>query len=61
MLPHFEEYQVPKLFRVHKHVGGPVFWDKYTAHPYVGCANDASSVICRRPYVGRRDPDDLDR
>jgi DNA repair photolyase len=47
---------------VHKHVGGPVFWDKYTAHPYVGCANGCEFCYLRgAPYVGRRDPDDLDR
>ncbi len=62
MLPHFDEYRVPSLVRVHKHVGGPLFWDKYAAHPYVGCANGCEFCYLRgAPYVGRRDPADLDR
>jgi len=62
MLPHFDEYRVPSLVRVHKHVGGPIFWDKYAAHPYVGCANGCHFCYLRgEPYVGRRDPADLDR
>lgn len=62
MLPTFDEYRVPSLIRVHKHVGGPIFWDKYAAHPYVGCANGCRFCYLRgSPYVGRRDPADLDR
>ena len=31
------EYNVKKIVNVHKHVDGGYFWDKYTAHPYIGC------------------------
>jgi len=31
------EYNVKKIVNTHKHVDGGYFWDKYSAHPYVGC------------------------
>ena len=31
------EYNVNKIVNTHKHVDGGYFWDKYSAHPYVGC------------------------
>ena len=31
------EYNVNKIVNTHKHVNGGMFWDKYTAHPYIGC------------------------
>ncbi|MHB0878087.1 MAG: hypothetical protein ACYC5O_18795 [Anaerolineae bacterium] len=53
---------MPKLLCVHKHVGGPFFWDRYSAHPYVGCRHGCEFCYLRgNPYVGRRDPADLDR
>jgi len=30
-------YQPKRILNVHKHVDGGWFWDKYSAHPYVGC------------------------
>jgi DNA repair photolyase len=33
----FQEYQAKKILNVHKHVDGGWFWDKYSAHPYIGC------------------------
>ncbi|MCI0699074.1 hypothetical protein L0337_44615 [candidate division KSB1 bacterium] len=32
----FQEYRPRKLVNVHRHVDGPWFWTKYSAHPYVG-------------------------
>ena len=31
------EYKVKKIVNIHKHIDGGFFWDKYTAHPYIGC------------------------
>ena len=31
------EYKVNKIINIHKHTDGGYFWDKYSAHPYVGC------------------------
>jgi len=33
----FQEYRPRKIVNVHRHVDGPWFWGKYSAHPYVGC------------------------
>jgi len=30
-------YRPKKIVNVHKHVDGGWFWNKYSAHPYVGC------------------------
>jgi len=57
----FEEYKTRKILNVHKHVDGPWFWCKYTAHPYVGCRHGCEFCYSRGArYTGRRDPDDLD-
>ncbi len=58
----FEEYRPRKIVNVHKHVDGPWFWGKYTAHPYVGCRSGCEFCYCRSGrYMGRRDPEDFDR
>jgi DNA repair photolyase len=57
----FEEYQVRKIVNVHKHVDGPGFWGKYTAHPYVGCRSGCEFCYSRGSrYLGRRDPETFD-
>jgi len=58
---HFDEYQTRKIVNVHKHVDGPWFWCKYTAHPYVGCRAGCEFCYTRGTrYVGRRAPTDHD-
>jgi DNA repair photolyase len=57
----YQEYRVRKIVNVHKHVDGPWFWGKYTAHPYVGCRSGCEFCYVRGGrYLGRRSPDTLD-
>jgi len=57
----FQEYAVRKIVNVHKHVDGPWFWGKYSAHPYVGCRSGCEFCYLRGGrYLGRRDPDSFD-
>jgi DNA repair photolyase len=61
MKPEFQEYRARKIVNVHKHVDGPWFWGKYTAHPYVGCASGCEFCYARGGrYLGRRDPATFD-
>ncbi|MGD8759896.1 MAG: hypothetical protein PVJ07_06555 [Anaerolineales bacterium] len=56
-----EEYRPRKIVNVHKHVDGPWFWGKYTAHPYIGCRSGCEFCYSRGArYLGRRDPDTFD-
>jgi DNA repair photolyase len=57
----FEEYRVRRIINVHKHVDGPWFWGKYTAHPYIGCRSGC--IFCYERgsrYLGGRDPNTFD-
>jgi len=57
----FQEYRARKIVNVHKHVDGPWFWGKYTAHPYVGCRSGCEFCYSRGSrYLGRRDPATFD-
>ena len=57
----FQEYSVRKIVNAHKHVDGPWFWGKYTAHPYVGCRSGCYFCYSRGSrYLGRRDPHTFD-
>ncbi|MBU0703297.1 MAG: radical SAM protein, partial [Chloroflexi bacterium] len=57
----FQEYRARKILNVHKHVDGPWFWSKYTAHPYVGCRSGCEFCYSRGSrYLGRRDPGTFD-
>jgi DNA repair photolyase len=56
----FTEYQAKKILNVHKHVDGGWFWDKYSAHPYIGCRHGCEFCYSRGgPYLGGRDPDEF--
>jgi DNA repair photolyase len=56
-----QEYEVRKIVNVHKHVDGPWFWGKYTAHPYQGCRSGCEFCYLRGSrYLGGRDPDTFD-
>jgi len=57
----FHEYRPRKLVNVHRHVDGPWFWTKYSAHPYVGCRSGCEFCYLRGGrYLGRRDPANFD-
>jgi DNA repair photolyase len=57
----FQEYRPRKLVNVHRHVDGPWFWTKYSAHPYVGCRSGCEFCYLRGGrYLGRRDPESFD-
>ncbi|HLC03690.1 MAG TPA: hypothetical protein VJK02_11685 [Anaerolineales bacterium] len=57
----FQEIQARKIVNNHRHVDGPWFWDKYSAHPYVGCRSGCLFCYLRGGrYLGRRDPDTFD-
>ncbi len=57
----FQEYRPRKIVNVHKHVDGPWFWGKYSAHPYVGCRSGCEFCYVRGSrYLGRRDPGTFD-
>ena len=61
MMIEYQEYQTRKILNIHKHVDGPWFWGKYTAHPYVGCRSGCDFCYCRGGrYLGRRDPETFD-
>jgi DNA repair photolyase len=57
----FQEYRPRKIINIHKHVDGPWFWGKYTAHPYIGCRSGCEFCYSRGSrYLGRRDPNSFD-
>lgn len=57
----FQEYRPRKIVNIHKHVDGPWFWGKYSAHPYIGCRSGCEFCYSRGShYLGRRDPDTFD-
>jgi DNA repair photolyase len=57
----FEEISPRKILNVHRHVDGPWFWDKYSAHPYIGCRSGCLFCYLRGGrYLGRRDPATFD-
>lgn len=57
----FLEYKPKKIVNVHRHVDGPWFWGKYSAHPYIGCRSGCEFCYSRGSrYLGRRDPDTFD-
>ena len=56
----YREYRTRRIVNVHKHVDGPWFWTKYSAHPYVGCRSGCEFCYLRGGrYLGRRSPDTL--
>ncbi len=57
----FREYTPRRIVNVHKHVDGPWFWNKYSAHPYIGCRSGCEFCYLRGSrYLGRRDPESFD-
>ncbi|MGH2621811.1 MAG: PA0069 family radical SAM protein, partial [Anaerolineales bacterium] len=61
MMLEFREYRPRRIVNVRKHVDGPWFWDKYSAHPYIGCRSGCELCYLRGSrYLGRRDPASFD-
>ena len=61
MKPTYQEYQTKRILNVHKHVDG-WFFDKYSAHPYIGCTSGCEFCYSRgAKYLRGRDPDDFSR
>jgi DNA repair photolyase len=57
----YQEYKPKKIVNIHKHVDGPWFWGKYSAHPYIGCRSGCEFCYCRGGrYLGKRDPAHFD-
>jgi DNA repair photolyase len=57
----FTQHQTRKIVNVHKHVDGPWFWGKYSAHPYIGCRSGCEFCYLRgKRYLGRRPPETFD-
>ena len=57
----YQEYRAKRVLNVHRHVDG-WFFDKYSAHPYVGCVFGCEFCYSReQKYLGGRDPDSFDR
>ena len=57
----FDVYHPRKIVNVHKHVDGPWFWNRYSAHPYVGCRSGCEFCYLRGGrYLGKRDPATFD-
>lgn len=57
----YQEYRPRKVVNLRKHVDGPWFWNKYSAHPYIGCRSGCEFCYLRGSrYLGRRDPDTFD-
>jgi len=57
----YQEMLARKIVNVHRHVDGPWFWGKYSAHPYTGCRSGCEFCYLRGGhYLGRRAPDSFD-
>ena len=57
----FQEINARRIVNIHKHADGPWFWDKYSAHPYIGCRSGCMFCYLRGgQYLGQRDPDTFD-
>jgi len=57
----FQEYRAKKIVNIYKHVDGPWYWNKYSAHPYIGCRSGCEFCYLRGGrYLRRRDPATFD-
>ena len=61
MMLQFQEIITRRIVNTHKHADGPWFWDKYSAHPYIGCRSGCMFCYLRGGYyLGQRDPETFD-
>lgn len=57
----FQEVRARKIVNIHKHVDGGWFWDRYSAHPYIGCRSGCQFCYARGgSFLGWRDPESFD-
>jgi DNA repair photolyase len=57
----YHEYRAKKIVNTYKHVDA-WFWNKYSAHPYIGCRSGCAFCYLRgERYLGKRDPEKFDR
>lgn len=56
----YKKYKVNRILNVLKHVDGGWFWNKYSAHQYLGCEYGCAYCYCRdekyNPHKPGRDP-----
>jgi len=58
MAVEYRPYRSKRILNVHKHVDGGWFWDKYSAHPYVGCEHGCEFCYSRsRKYLQTDNPE----
>lgn len=56
----YYEYRAKKIVNTYKHVDA-WFWNKYSAHPYIGCRSGCEFCYLRgERYLGKRDPEKFD-
>lgn len=56
----YREYRAKKIVNAYKHVDA-WFWNKYSAHPYLGCRSGCEFCYLRgERYLGKRDPEKFD-
>ena len=54
-------YRAKKILNIHKHADS-WFWDKYSAHPYIGCEHGCEYCYSREAKYSRySDPDDFSK
>lgn len=57
----YQEILPRKIVNIHRHVDGPWFWGKYSAHPYIGCRSGCEFCYLRGShYLGRKVPESFD-
>jgi len=62
MTVEYRPYSARRILNVHRHVDGGWFWDKYSAHPYVGCEHGCEFCYSRsRKYLQVDNPEDFSR
>jgi len=62
MAVEYRSYRCKRILNVHKHVDGGWFWDKYSAHPYIGCEQGCEFCYSRsRKYLQTENPEDFSR
>lgn len=55
-------YRARRILNIHRHPDLDWFWDRYSAHPYIGCEHACEYCYARSDrYLQFDDPDDYDR
>ena len=62
MAVEYRPYRARRILNIHRHVDGGWFWDRYSAHPYVGCEHGCEFCYSRsRKYLQADNPEDFSR